>query len=159
MSRQQSVFGVLLAQEGGDHLLLPNVAVLEVGNVFQPPPGSDSAPWWRGQRSFESGEVPVVDFERLNGGGGAEAGATRRTRAVFVQTFGRLLQQPVVALLCRGHPQLVDVEAASLQPAPLVEGDRDDLVLCRARLGHTLVAVPDLDTLEAELAQAGVAAR
>lgn len=158
MSRAQSVFGVLLAQEGGDHLLLPNVAVLEVGNVFEPPPGIGSAPWWRGQRPFESAEVPVVDFERLNGGGGAEGGATR-TRAVFVQTFGRLLQQPVVALLCRGHPHLVDVEPASLQPAPLTEGDRDDLVLCRARLGNTLVAVPDLDTLEAELAQAGVAAR
>ena len=158
MSRQQSVFGVLLAQEGGDHLLLPNVAVLEVGNVFQPPPGSDSAPWWRGQRSFESGEVPVVDFERLNGGGGAEAGASR-TRAIFVQTFGHMLQNPVVALLCRGHPHLVDGEPESLQPAPLAEGARDDLVLCRARLGNTLVAVPDLDTLEAELAQAGVASR
>lgn len=158
MSRVQSVFGVLLAQGGGDHLLLPNVAVLEVGNVFEPPPGSEAAPWWRGQRGFENGEVPVVDFERLNGGGGAEVGAAR-TRAVFVQTFGRMLQNPVVALLCRGHPHLVDVEPSSLQAAPLADGDRDDLVLCRARLGNTLVAVPDLDTLEAELAQAGVAAR
>lgn len=158
MSRQQSVFGVLLAQESGEHLLLPNVAVLEVGNVFEPPPGSEQTPWWRGQRSFEGREVPVVDFERLNGGQGAEAGAGR-LRAIFVQTFGRTLQQPVVALLCRGHPHLVDVEAASLQPAPLAESDRDELLLCRARLGNTLVAVPDLDMLEAELANAGAAAR
>lgn len=158
MSRAQSVFGVLLAQEGGDHLLLPNVAVLEVGNVFEPPPGGDAAPWWRGTRAFENRQVPVVDFERLNGGEGTEAGAGRM-RAIFVQTFGRQLQHPVVALLCRGHPHLVDIEPDALQPETLLDADRDDLLLCRARLGNTLVAVPDLDTLEAELAQAGVAAR
>lgn len=158
MSRAPSVFGVLLAQDGGDHLLLPNVAVLEVGNVFQPPAGIDAAPWWRGERSFEDSNVPVVDFERLNGGTGAEAGATRM-RAIFVQSFGRLLQQPVVALLCRGHPHLVDIEPDALQPEPLLDSDRDDLLLSRARLGNTLVGIPDLDTLEAELAQAGLATR
>ena len=116
-----------------------------------------------------SGEFPHAIVEKMGAAGffgaafpenlgGAEAGASR-TRAIFVQTFGHMLQNPVVALLCRGHPHLVDVEPESLQPAPLAEGDRDDLVLCRARLGNTLVAVPDLDTLEAELAQAGVASR
>lgn len=152
----RSVFGMLLAQEGGDHILLPNVAVIEVGNVFDAEPGSSAAPWWRGTVQHEGVAVPAVDFEALNGG---TAGGAQRARAVFVQTFGRLLEQPVIALLCRGHPHLVDVEPNALVPAALTGTDREDLVLCRARLGNTLVLVPDLDTLEAELAHAGAAAR
>lgn len=152
----KSIFAVLLAQENGDHLLLPNVAVLEVGNVFQVPAGNEPARWLRGTVAYEGGQVPVIDFEQLNSGGSSDA---RRARPVFVQTRGRLLQNPVIALLCRGHPHLVDVEAVALKSEPLATGDRDDLVLCRARLGNTVAVMPDIDTIEAELARAGVAAR
>lgn len=152
----RSIFAVLLAQENGDHLLLPNVAVLEVGNVFQVPAGNEPARWLRGTVAYEGGQVPVVDFEQLNSGGSSDA---RRARPVFVQTRGRLLQNPVIALLCRGHPHLVDVEPVALKAEPLASGDREDLVLCRARLGNTVAVMPDIDTIEAELARAGVAAR
>lgn len=152
----QSIFAVLLAQENGDHLLLPNVAVIEVGNLFQVPSGNEPARWLRGTVAYENGQVPVVDFEQLNTGGSSEV---RRARPVFVQTRGRLLQNPVIALLCRGHPHLVDVESVALKAEPLATSDRDDLVLCRARLGNTVAVLPDIDTIEAELARAGVAAR
>lgn len=152
----KSIFGVLLAQEGGDHLLLPNVAVLEVGNVYEAPAGVEPARWWRGHLDFEGIRVPVVDFELLNQGG---AGDPLRARAVFVQTSGRFLQSPVIALLCRGHPHLVDVEPSALHAAANRADDRDELLLARVKLGNTLAAIPDFDTIEAELAQAGAPAR
>lgn len=149
------VFGVLLALER-DHLLLPNVAVLEVGNPYEVVPGPGQAPWFCGSRDFEARAVPVVDVEALNSG---QAGGTRRARPIFVQTFGLHLQVPAIALLSRGHPHLVDIDEGALQWEPLHDGDRDDLVLCRARLGNTSVLIPDLGVIEAELARAGVAAR
>ncbi|MHA7834244.1 MAG: hypothetical protein ACX94A_07170 [Algiphilus sp.] len=152
----QSIFAVLLTQENGDHLLLPNVAVLEVGNVYHAPAGEEPARWLRGTVDHDGIAVPALDFEQLNAGGSSEA---RRARPVFVQTYGRLLQNPIIALLCRGHPHLVDVEAAALGPESLASSDRDDLVLSRVRLGNTVAVIPDLYTIEAELARAGVAAR
>ncbi|MCR9090350.1 chemotaxis protein CheW [Algiphilus sp.] len=152
----QSIFAVLLTQENGDHLLLPNVAVLEVGNIYHAPAGAEPARWLRGTVDHDGIAVPALDLEQLNAGGSSEA---RRARPVFVQTYGRLLQHPVIALLCRGHPHLVDVEPTALTPEPLGSRDRDDLVLSRVRLGNTVAMIPDLHTIEAELARAGVAAR
>ena len=100
-----SLFTILIALED-DHLILPNVAVAEVMGVDGLQPREDAPAWFMGMLMREGVAVPLIDFEALNG---RPSPMPRRARAVFLHTLGNTLQQPMVALLSRGYPHLVNI--------------------------------------------------
>jgi len=60
-------------------------------------------------------------------------------------------------VLSQGYPHLVTLNRAALESVPLLESDREDLVLSRVRIASQQALIPDLDTIEAEIARAQMA--
>jgi chemosensory pili system protein ChpC len=154
MDLPRSLYAVLISLRE-DALLLPNTAVAEVVATAALKPQADAPPWFAGWLRWEEFEVPVIDFERLNRGGHAEA--PHRARIVVVHSMGEHLEPPIMGLLGSGYPHLVTLNQVALQPVALRENDQDALVLGRAALGHTQAAIPDLAGIEAELMRAHLA--
>lgn len=147
----KQLYAVLIAL-AGDTLLLPNVAIAEVvgREAIQPDPRLPD--WLAGHLDWNGRRLPVLRFERLNGG--AAAGDPRRERVVVLNSSGRHLPSGQLALVTQAYPHLVTLTRAALQPQPLRDGDRPELLLTRARVANQSALIPDLDVLEAEIVRA-----
>ncbi len=150
MTREQ-IYAALIAIDG-DHLLLPNAAVAEVLGNDALVPSLKTPPWLRGTCAWNSRQIPVLCFEQL--AGAATAGDARRQRIVVLHSPGRHLPSGNLAVLSQGYPHLVTLNRAALESIPLRETDRDDLVLSRVRIASQQALIPDLETIEAEIARA-----
>lgn len=150
MNREQ-IYAVLMALEG-DTLLLPNAAVAEVVAREALQPAEDGAPSWLvGYCDWNNRRVPVVSFEVANG---ASRGAdSRRARVVVLNSFGIHLPSGLFAVISQGYPHLVTLNRAAVKPMALRPTDRADLVLCRVRIASQEAAIPDLASIEAEIAR------
>ncbi len=148
---QDQVHAVLISVHD-DTLLLPNAAVAEVLGRDALRPREGGPDWLLGDCDWNNRKVPVVRFERLNGGSGQ--GDPRRERVVVLHSLGRHLQGGYLAVVALGHPHLVTLSRAALRPTGLDGSDRDDLVLSRVRIANQVALIPDLDTVEAEISRA-----
>jgi len=155
MNREQ-IYAVLMALEG-DTLLLPNAAVAEVVARDTLQPAGEGAPaWLAGYCDWNNRRVPVVSFEGLNGS--ARSAESRRARVVVLNSFGTHLPAGLLAVVSQGYPHLVTLNRAAVKGMALRPTDRGDLVLCRVRIASQEAAIPDLATIEAELARLPTAA-
>ncbi|HUS24973.1 MAG TPA: chemotaxis protein CheW [Candidatus Binatia bacterium] len=149
MADAQEVYAVLLAL-AGDTLLLPNIAVAEVLSHDRLQPAEGGPDWLAGHCEYNSRRLVVARFESLNGRGAREPG--RRTRIAVVNCISGRLPTGQYGLICQGYPHLVTLNRTALQKELPEPNDRDDLILTRVKIANTAAAIPNLETLEAELA-------
>ncbi|MFA5940238.1 MAG: chemotaxis protein CheW [Sinimarinibacterium sp.] len=154
MSRDQ-IYAVLMALHD-DTMLLPNAAVAEVLPRDAVRKGVAGPPWLLGHCEWNNRRVPVIRFELLNGG--KAEGDPRRERVVVLNSVGRHLPAGNLAIMTLGYPHLVTLNRAALHPVELDAVDRADLVLSRVRIASQVALIPDLVTVEAEIARAQIAA-
>ena len=137
-----------------DTLLLPNLAIAEVvpPDALKVPAFSDpgaEADWYAGSLTWSGIDVPVVRFERLNGGGLESPG--RRTRVVIlnpVARSGAASGSRRFGLICEGYPHLLTLNRAAIRATGLRPGDDAELVLNRARVASQETLIPDLAAIE-----------
>lgn len=155
MSKEQ-LYAVLMALND-ETLILPNAAVIEVvaREALAPPP--DGAPaWLLGECQWNNRRVPVVSVEGLNGAPPAEM--SRRARVVVLHSLGTHLPSGLLAVVAQGYPHLVTLNRTAVKSTPVKDTDRRDLVLSRVRIASQEAMIPDLGTIEAEIARATMAA-
>jgi chemosensory pili system protein ChpC len=150
-AQREEAYGQLVPLEG-DALLLPNAAVIEVRGleglrVRTAPPG-----WLLGQVAWREHELPVLSLEGLMGRG--LPARSRRSRLLVINSVGTGVNNGLLALVCQGYPHLTALNRTALQPLALQPGDPDELVLARVRVANTQAIIPDLDAIEAKVAQA-----
>ena len=146
----EQIYAVLIAIVG-DTLLLPNLAVAEVlgADALQ---RAEAAPdWFAGYVEWNGRSVPVIRFERLKRHGAPID--PRRERIVVLNSPGRFLPSGHLAVIAQAYPHLTMLTRVALQPLPLREDDRDELVLARARVASQEALIPDLERVEAEIAR------
>lgn len=148
---EEQLYAVLVAV-AGDTLLVPNIAVAEAVSRegLQPTQGP---PWLLGLLNWGGRRVPVIRFETLNGTA-PQAMPARRDRLLVLQAVSNRLGSGLFAIVAEGYPHLVSLSRGAVQPAPLRESDRSELVAARARIAGQEVAIPDFDAIEHALAQA-----
>ena len=150
MNRDQ-VYAVLMALSE-DTMLLPNAAVAEVLSREKLRRATGGPPWLLGECEWNNRRVPVIRFEALNGA--TVEADPRRERIVVLNTIGRHLPAGNLALMTQGYPHLVTLNRAAMHAVELDAVDRDDLVLARVRIASQVALIPDLVTIEAEIARA-----
>jgi len=154
MAGREELYAVLVAL-AGDTLLLPNAAVAEVMSPERMTQ-AEGPPWLAGRLPYNNRQLPVVQFEVLNGAGRPER--TRRTRLAVVHAISDRVRAGQYAIVCQGYPHLVTLNRAALRKEPLVSTDREQLVLARIGIANTSALIPDLEAIEQLLAQAEQAA-
>jgi chemosensory pili system protein ChpC len=142
----------VLVQILADSLLVPNLAVADVvpRGELQAGPGSPS--WFDGVLSWQGRRVPVMRFEVANGAP-ASVQPGRRARILLMNTTSRELEAGVFGVIVEGNPHLVTLNRVALQPTPLRETDRDELVAARVRIANQEAAIPNFERIERELSQ------
>lgn len=139
----------VLVPAGSERLLLPNATVAEVLPQVAVEPIGDAPAWLRGRIEWQGWRVPLVSFSELAGMG--DDTADGQGRIVVLKALGGDPALPYVALLAPAFPRLVSVPhdglLADATEEPLPEG-----VLMRVLLGDETALLPDLEAVEARLA-------
>lgn len=134
-----------------ERLLLPHLAIADAIAPAALRPAADGAPdWFAGWIAWQDPDLPVLRFERLNGGG--HDSSSRRARIAVLQALTAGAGGPRFGLLCDGHPQLTRLGRNALEALPLRAADVGALVLARVRLGDRDAVIPDLAAIEQRLA-------
>lgn len=125
------------------NLLLPNVAVAEIGSYRTPVPTSDMPEWYLGTVRWQDQDIPVMSLESL-------VGLSVPSNPVF----SRLMilnsvhpDSPVrnYAIVTAGLPGLIHFEndtASEYHPIA------DPGLKCIVRIGNEEAVIPDLDYLQ-----------
>lgn len=134
-----------------ERLLLPNLAIADAIAPGALRAAVDSAPdWFAGWIVWQDIDLPVLRFERLNGGSHDSSG--RRGRIVVLQAAMAGAGVPRFGLVCDGHPQLLSLGRDAIEALPLRASDVAELVLARVRVDGREALIPDLAAIEARLA-------
>lgn len=152
---REQVHSVLITLQR-DVLLLPNAAVAEVlaYEALQTDATVAGPDWLAGHCAWNNLRVPVLRFERLNGGDGQASGTDqRRERMVIFHSLGRHLPGGHLALITQGYPHLVALNRTAVRSAPLRDGDQEAVVLARVRIANQEAVIPDLEGIEMALAR------
>jgi chemosensory pili system protein ChpC len=150
-TRGEEAYGQIVPIEG-DALLLPNTAVIEVRGLEGMRMRTEPPGWLLGFVDWREYELPVVSVEGLLGR--PMPPRSRRTRLLIINSVGTGLHTGLLALVCQGYPHLTALNRTALQPVVLEARDPDELVLSRVRVANTQAIIPDLDAIEAKVAQA-----
>jgi chemosensory pili system protein ChpC len=139
----------VLMSAGNLSLLLPNATVAEVITLPTPEPIAGAPPWVMGRIIWRGWQVPLVAYTAL--AGAADGDTDLALRVAVLKALGDHPRLPFIAVLTRGFPRLVTLNAELVIPThdgnPLPAGVRSQ-VLVR----DDLAVIPDLEWLEEELA-------
>ncbi len=151
MSAESEELYSLLVPLSEDRLIVPRACVAEVVRFSRPEQEAGAEPWMLGIVNWNGRPLPVVSFEGALGNDVPVA--TGRTRiVVFYASSGRL-KIGYFGVLTQGFPQLVRVNKDVLK-LESTEGWPDGApVLCRVRMINEYPMIPDLEKLEAMLAE------
>ena len=144
----QIIRGVLI-QVAEARLLLPNATIAEVLSYSDPDPVTGTPDWLLGRIRWRGWQLPLVAFSRFAGIGDDRGGLG--SKVIVLKALGGDPKHPFFAVLTQGFPRLVTVTEAALG----TDGDNADLpdgVLARVRLNEDDALVPDLASLEENLA-------
>lgn len=142
--------GVLIQVAGG-RLLLPNATIAEVLSYADPEPVADAPDWLLGRIRWRGWQLPLVAFSRLTGTASDEQGGLG-SKVLVVKAFGGNAKLPFFALLTQGFPRLVTVSREGL--VEVDGGELPDGVHAAVRLNEDEALLPDIDRVEALLADA-----
>ena len=152
MSEDSDLLQSLLIPLVGRRLIVPRACVAEVIGLGQFRLREQEPGWLIGDVAWSDHIVPLVSFEAACGDPVPELGG--RSRAVILRSLGGKLGRGGLALLCQGLPQLVRVSEQVLE----LDGDGgefgDTPVICRVKVVNETPLVPDLEKLEARVADA-----
>ncbi len=151
MSAEAEELYSLLVPLSEDRLIVPRACVAEVVRFSRPEQEAGAEPWMLGSVNWNGRPLPVVSFEGALGNDVPVP--TGRTRiVVFYANTGRL-KNGYFGVLTQGFPQLVRVNKDVLK-LESTEGWPDSApVLCRVRMINEYPLIPDLEKLEAMLAE------
>lgn len=144
----QIIRGVLI-QVADARLLLPNATIAEVLSYADPEPVADAPDWLLGRIRWRGWQLPLVAFSRFAGIGEDRGGLG--SKVIVLKALGGDPKHPFFAVLTQGFPRLVTVTEAVLH-SDGGNADLPDGVLARVRLNEDDALVPDLASLEENLA-------
>lgn len=152
MASQGDIRGVLI-QVAGARLLLPNATIAEVLSYADPEPvGADAPAWLLGRLRWRGWQVPLIAFGTL--AGVAEERAALGSKVVVLKALAGTSRTPYFAMLTQGFPRLVTVSRQTLSVADDDAGSMPPGVQARVRLNEDAALLPDLEAIEAIVADA-----
>jgi len=148
--RPAEIYGLMVPLEK-ERLLVPRGCVAEVIGYQTPQEMTGAPPWHLGIISWNGRKVPMISFE---GCCGAEvAPPTQRSRVVVLNAVSEAVEAGYIAILSQGFPQLVRISPEFVKLDAARGFDEGSPVLCQLQLLDETPLVPDLDRLEAMVAQ------
>jgi chemosensory pili system protein ChpC len=141
----------LLVPLADERLIVPRSCVAEVvaWQDATPMPGAPS--WYIGTVGWSGRTVPVISFEGTLGRAIPEPSG--RTRIVVLHCLGSHLTAGAFGILTQGFPQLVRLNPDVVKPDPTRSFPDRSPVLCGLRMVNEAPLVPDLEYLEALIAE------
>jgi chemosensory pili system protein ChpC len=141
----------LLVPLADERLIVPRSCVAEV-IAWAPPQQMEGAPaWYVGTTSWNGRALPVISFEAAMGR--ALPQPSGRTRIVVLHCLGSRLQAGNFGVLTQGFPQLVRLNPDVVKADPTRSFPDRSPVLCALRMVNEAPLVPDLEVLEAMIAE------
>lgn len=134
-----------------DRLIVPRACVAEVVRFSAPEQQEGAHDWMMGSIAWNGRQLPVVSFEGTLGKDVPVA--TGRTRVVVFYANTGQLKTGYFGVLTQGFPQLVRVNRDVLKLEARDGWPEEAPVLCRVRMINEFPIIPDLEKLEAMLAQ------
>lgn len=154
MTAEQTELYSLLVPLQGERLLVPRACVAEVIAFVAPELAETDQTmpsWFLGYITWNDRRLPVVSFEAMSGDEAKRRPG--RTRIVVFNTLGDALEGGCYGIITQGFPQLVRVNADVLT-AETEKGWADGQpVICRARMINEFPLIPDMERLEAMIAE------
>ena len=144
------VYGHLISIED-DLLILPKSAVIEVVGLEAVNVQTAGPAWLLGTANWRGKRLPVISLEAM--AGASVPARSRRSRAVVINGFGMSLDSGLFMLLAQGYPHLTALNAAALVPQARLPRD-EGIALCRVRLARAQAMIPDLESIEMQVASA-----
>lgn len=132
-------------------LIVPRVCVSEVVRYVMSADAQRDPSWFRGRLPWNDREIPVVSFEELAGLPYLQPGGRTRV-AVFSGVTGTL-EAGAFGILTEGFPQLVRVNRGVLEPDTSSSWPDGGPVLCQIRMINEHPLIPDLERIEALIAE------
>lgn len=151
MSMQADELYSLLVPLSEDRLIVPRACVAEVVRFTTPTHEVGAHDWMLGNVNWNGRPLPVVSFE---GALGKDLPVpTGRTRIVVFYASTGQLKSGYFGILTQGFPQLVRVNKDVLKLEAKEGWPEDAPVLCRVRMINEYPMIPNLEKLEAMLAE------
>ena len=136
-------------------LLVPRACVAEVIG-YQTATPMDAAPtWYLGLVNWNARSLPLVSFEGACGLAIPPAGG--RSRIVVFHALAGRAESGYIAIVSQGFPQLVRVSNDVVRPDHSRSFPERVPVVCQVRMLNETPLVPDLERLEAMIADASSA--
>lgn len=139
----------LLLPLARERLLLPNAAVAEITGFSAPEPVPGAPPWLLGRVEWRGLKVPLVALEKWMGQ--EFPGASRGTRIAVLNRIRAEAEPAFCGVVLQGLPRLYHAGPDLRETG---EDDRPDGIVARVRLGEETALIPDLDALQAAVADA-----
>lgn len=156
MSTEETELYSLLVPLSEDRLIVPRACVAEVVRFSAPDQEAGAHDWMLGTVNWNGRELPVTSFEGMLGK--EVPAATGRTRIVVFYASSGQLKTGYFGVLTQGFPQLVRVNRDVLKLDTADGWPEDAPVLCRVKMINEFPLIPDLEKLEAMLANVSVQA-
>jgi chemosensory pili system protein ChpC len=148
--RLLELYCVLIPLADG-RLILPRSCVAEVVAHSTPVEMPGAPAWYLGTVQWNGRSVPLASFEGLCGE--AIPPVTGRTRIVVLHCLGGVLNGGYFALVSQGFPQVVRATADVVRPDNSRAIPERWPALCQLRMMSETPLVPDVERLEALIAQ------
>ena len=130
------------------NLLLPNVAVAEIGSYRAPEPRADMAEWFLGMVRWREKTIPVISLEAVYGLNVPSNPVFSRLMIVNSVSPGSPIEH--YAIVTAGLPGLIRFGDDT---ADEVVGYENDGLKCIVRIGQEEAVIPDLEYLQGLLEQ------
>ncbi|MGI9280522.1 MAG: chemotaxis protein CheW [Endozoicomonas sp.] len=130
-------------------LLLPASCIADVVDYSRPSGGSQENKWFLGEIDWRGQTVPLISFERINGGRFAEFSATARIAVMHSSTGNE--QLPFYGMVIQGIPQELDLNAGDIQLVNETDSIAGSAETSRVTVRDIPAAIPDLEQLEQQL--------
>jgi chemosensory pili system protein ChpC len=151
MSERIAEIYSLLIPLADSRLLVPRACVAEVIGFHTPAPMEGAPPWYLGLVNWNARSLPLISFECACGQAIPPAGG--RSRVVVFHAIGGRLDAGFFGIVSQGFPQLVRVSNDVVRPDHSRSFSERSPVLCQIRMLNETPLVPDLERLEAMIAE------
>jgi len=148
--RVLEVYSLLVPLVDG-RLIVPRACIAEVIGYQTPVEMAGAPPWYLGLVTWNGRQVPLVSFEGTCGQAIPPAGG--RSRIVIFHALGTTLDGGYFGILSQGFPQLVRVSSDVVRPDSSRSFPERAPILCQVRMINEAPLVPDLERLEAMIAE------
>lgn len=150
MSEVTELYSLLIPLADG-RLIVPRSCVAEVVGFASLETLSDSPPWLTGAILWHDTRVPVISFEGTCGQDIPEI--AKRSRIAVFNGLGEQMSGRHFGVVAQGFPQMVRVNAEVLSLNEKAQIPDSYPVLCQLRMMNERPYIPDLEKLEALIAE------